>query len=199
MKTLEWMTNVVVLCVALLFGALVVRAHLSIGDSETAAAEAPPSPLVGRALAVPDVDWQASPVTVVLGLSTTCGYCTQSMPFYTKLAALAAREPRLRIIALFPQPVPDSERYLKTFSVDVARVISTPLPGLGIQGTPTLLIVGRDGTVQKSWAGMLPEGRQQTVLDAVTAELAKTTTVSRREAREGASRPSPASADSLMP
>ncbi len=169
-RALEVCTNVVLLSVALLFGAALLR-HSSGTEASGARSRSAGDAGIKR-VSVQDIGETRSRVTVVLGLSTTCGYCARNLPLYAKLASLTRTTPELRVVALFPQSVDEAQRYLRANGVDVRDVRSTDLTRLGISGTPTILLVRQDGTVVSSWAGMVPEPQQPAVLERVTQAAA---------------------------
>lgn len=132
-------------------------------------AATPTQSVVGSHLSVPELDWSGYRATVVLALSTACHFCTESAPFYRQLAALRHGNPNLGLIAVLLQPVEQSTKYLSDEQVSVNRVLSLPLETLKVGGTPTMLLVGRDGVVLKAWVGRLDEGTQAIALKAIVA------------------------------
>jgi thioredoxin-related protein len=71
------------------------------------------------------------------------------------------------LVAVLPQPTNEGRYYLEKLGVFVDEVKQLPLESIGVQGTPTLMLLDRSGTVTKSWIGRLPPEREQTVLSAL--------------------------------
>jgi hypothetical protein len=107
--------------------------------------------------------------TVILYLSTTCHFCQESQPFYRRLIEAKNQTP-FKIIAVFPQSVDTTTKYLDLNNIKVDQILNASLSSLGIDGTPTLLIVGGDGAILDSWRGKLTAERENEVL----AKLAET-------------------------
>jgi hypothetical protein len=90
-------------------------------------------------------------------VSSTCQPCRDSVPFYRRLVAAQAPAPGPVVFAgLEPEPV--LEAFLRDEGIPAARVMSVTHPA-GVPGTPTIVAIGSDGHVTRSWAGRL--GPQQ--------------------------------------
>ena len=104
--------------------------------------------------------------TVLLLEASTCHFCKLSMPFYRKLTA-AAKEAGTRVVAVTYESPEENRAYLSQEGVRVDADVSNVVNNLPIEGTPTLVLVGRDGKVVDSWLGKLTEGEEQAVLAAI--------------------------------
>ncbi|MFN2576678.1 MAG: hypothetical protein ABR607_03200 [Pyrinomonadaceae bacterium] len=69
----------------------------------------------GTKIALTGVDWSKSDRTLVLVLSTTCHFCSESAPFYQKLEEQKPND--LRLVAVLPQTVEQSRVYLNKLGV----------------------------------------------------------------------------------
>jgi len=162
-KRIELVANLVIIAVAILLGVVLVRNYLlprSRAPQQAAAASIPP----GTKLSLAGVDWKANGRTLVLALSTQCHFCTESAPFYQRVAQERSKAGNLRLIAVLPQPVADSHRYLKELGVTVDAVQQLPLDSLGVKGTPTLIVANSEGVVADSWRGKLTSDKEAEVL-----------------------------------
>lgn len=121
----------------------------------------------GQHLELSDIDWKAHRSTVVLVLSTTCHFCRESSPFFRRLAELSKDNPKIGLVALFPQQVNEAAGYLRQEGIGVTVVRSTALTTLPVQGTPTMFLVGSDGIVKQAWEGLLNKQQQDAALAAV--------------------------------
>ena len=84
--------------------------------------------------------------TLVLALSTQCHFCTESAPFFQRIRKETSKN--LKMVAVLPQPVSESHKYLEGEGVQVDDVRQAPLTTIGVRGTPTLLLVDNVGSVQ---------------------------------------------------
>jgi hypothetical protein len=114
---------------------------------------------------LPGVDWGKNGRTLVLAISTTCHFCKDSTPFYRKLQEQVGKS--LKTVAVLPQPVSEAEQYLTSEGVRVDQVKQAAIGDIGVQGTPTMLLVNSTGVVTKMWVGKIQAGQEEQVLDAL--------------------------------
>jgi hypothetical protein len=114
---------------------------------------------------VPGVDWRKNGRTLVLAISTECHFCKDSTPFYRKLEEQVGKD--LKTVAVLPQPVAEAEQYLNGEGVHVDQVEQAAMAGIGVKGTPTMLLVNSAGVVTKVWVGKIQPEREQEVLAAL--------------------------------
>lgn len=116
---------------------------------------------------LPDVDWRANRETVLLALSTRCHFCSESAPFFRQLSEKSGKA--FKIVAVLPESVTASQDYLKREGVHVDQLRQMSLDGLGIVGTPTMLLIDGAGTVTQTWVGKLDPEQQNQALNAIAA------------------------------
>jgi hypothetical protein len=111
-----------------------------------------------------DIDWKQEKQTLILAISNSCHFCTASAPFYKRLV-----EDRkgTRIVAVFPQSTQEGQDYLKQLGVAVDEVRHLDFSAIGVQGTPTLLLVDSAGEIKNSWVGKLSTAQEIDVLNSV--------------------------------
>lgn len=162
-KRIELAANLAIIVVAILLAVVLLRSYV----------RRPPAPIqasttagirAGTKLSLPGIDWSARGQTLVMALSTTCHFCTESAPFYQRLAQERARNLNLRLIAVFPQTSGESEEYLKRLAVHVDDVKQSDFMALGVSGTPTLILLNNQGVVEDSWRGKLTGDKEAEVL-----------------------------------
>lgn len=119
----------------------------------------------GTKLSVPGVDWEKNERTLLLVLSTSCRFCTESSPFYQRLAQEKAKKGRVGLVAVLPQSVGDSQKYLNDLGVSVDDIKQANLDAVEVRGTPTLIMADRTGAVVESWVGKLPAEAEAEVLN----------------------------------
>lgn len=162
LRTSEVMANVAIILVAILLGIVLINRYLvapPLPNTESAAvANQPPG---NAKIRVDGVDWTRKNKTLVFAISSTCHFCTESAPFYRQLAE--AHE-STQLIAVLPQAVSEGRRYLSGLGLEVDDVVQAPLNSINVSGTPTLLLVNRDGEVMGTWVGRLPADQEAEVL-----------------------------------
>lgn len=160
MKRLELITNlaVIVTSVALL---------VFLGNSWYESHRAPQlrvaqvQALVGRTVQLPGVDFTRKGNTLLIAVSSTCHFCQESQPFYRQLANTPGAT--ANIVAVLPMPQHDAENYVHTTISPSLQVVSASLGTIGVNSTPTLLLVDSHGKVKKAWIGKLDQATQQQV------------------------------------
>ena len=171
-KKVEVAANVAIIVVALLLGAVLVRQYLLPGRTPQPQVARAERPTPGTKLTLPGVDWGRSRQTLVMVLSTNCHFCTESAPFYQRLAREKAGHDDVRLLAVLPQSVEEAQRYLGEHGVVVSEVRQSPPDAVGVRGTPTLIIVDSAGSVVESWVGKIPAEKEAEVLSRILGERA---------------------------
>jgi hypothetical protein len=164
--TLDKLANVAVICVAVMLGAVVVKNHL-LGGSNSPATARTKAELVGRQIKIPAPILGKTSASVALALSTNCHFCTESMPFYKQLTEMKqGSETSFQLFTFFPQDAAEANAYLNEHGVSPDLIMSGPksFSGIGVTGTPALLIVNEKGVIQEAWLGKLSEKEQAEVI-----------------------------------
>ncbi|HEX8561270.1 MAG TPA: hypothetical protein VF668_24475 [Pyrinomonadaceae bacterium] len=161
-KRLEQLANVAIIIVALLLGGVLVKRYL-LPQAPSPQAEARIQP--GTKLSVPGVEWGKNERTLLLVLSTSCHFCTESSPFYQRLAQEKAKKGGVGLVAVLPQSVSESQKYLSGLGVSVDDIKQASPDAVQVRGTPTLIMADRAGAVVESWVGKLPAEKEAEVLD----------------------------------
>ena len=121
----------------------------------------------GSNMSLPGVDWRRNGQTLLLVLDTKCPHCMASAPFYQELARVAAQNRGVQLVAVLPQDIRESKQYLSDLSVPIDDVRQSGFNELGVQGTPTLILVNQQGRVEQSWPGKLPPDQETEVLERI--------------------------------
>jgi thioredoxin-related protein len=105
--------------------------------------------------------------TVVLAVSPQCHFCNESMPFYKRLLDKRNRAgSSTRFVAAVPTTQARDEE-AKTFAASGIKpdaLVQVDFHALKVPGTPTLMLVDRDGKVLGVWVGKLDERRERDIL-----------------------------------
>jgi hypothetical protein len=164
-RTIEVTANVAIIFVAISLGVVLISRTIRsyrapVSDSGNAAQ------VKEQRIQLPGVDWSKNEQTLVMAISSTCHFCTESAAFYRDIRART----RVHTIAVLPQSVDEGRNYLGKLGVQVDEVLQASLGSIDVSGTPTLLLVNRDGTVIRTWIGKLPPDSEKEVLLSVGAE-----------------------------
>ena len=163
-KKIEVVSNIAIIIVALLFGGVLISRYMFSSPASPQPVEAE-SIKAGMKLPITNIDWSKSDKNLLLVVSTNCHFCTESAPFYQKLAQQNAGRGDVRLIAAMPQSVDDAQHYLKEHNISVDEVKQESLDDMNVRGTPTLIMVDRNGAVVQSWVGKLPPEKQAEVIN----------------------------------
>jgi hypothetical protein len=147
---LERTVNVAILC-GVLYGITLMR-------SATNPSSQPPLYSIGEtAPSLSTVSYRSSDRTLILFVSSSCHFCTDSMAFYRDLVAdRDSKRLSLRIIAVGHEPNEVLKRYFdangvrmdQTISVDKSAWVKSSL-------TPQQIVVDRTGLIRGTWPGKL--------------------------------------------
>ncbi len=161
MKLIEKIANIAVIVGVVVFLFVVVRGefnkHKQSGNS--------PRALVGTSVTLPGTQLNQVHNSLLVAISTTCHFCKDSLPFYKTLAEKT--KGKIDVIAVFPQPVAEAQSFLQQAQVAPSSVVSADLGKIGVQGTPTMLLVNPQGKVLEEWLGKQDDGSEQKVLERV--------------------------------
>jgi hypothetical protein len=156
-KKIEVGANIAIIVVACLLGAVLIKNYFI--------AKQPKNPDVFESknvtISLPDEDWSRSGQTLVLAVSSTCHFCTESASFYRRLAEA---HPKARLIAVLPQSSEEGKRYLEGLGVAVDEIKQVSLGSINVSGTPTLILVNNNGVVTDRWVGKLEAAQEDEVL-----------------------------------
>lgn len=167
-KKVEVAANVGIVVVAIMLVGIFARQYLLPGQGQNQAgtASARRMPRSGDTVALDGVDWRGNGKTLLLAVSTTCRFCTQSSPFYQRLVR---EHGDAQLIALLPQTVGEGQAYLKNLGVEINEVRQITLDNLGVSGTPTLILVDSSGKVTGAWMGALTPAQENEVITRLRA------------------------------
>lgn len=98
-------------------------------------------------------------------ISTECRACTESLPFYRRLARAATADTELLFVGVEPEA--DLQAYLRRGGVG-GRVVSTARP-LPLPGTPSIVLLDAARRVERSWAGRLSPDQERELIALVSA------------------------------
>ena len=175
MKRLEVAANVSVLVVALLICTVLTKQFLLPHPNQPLDSPGRPQaaqvaePLKGKPLAIQGVTWSPRHPTLVMALATYCHFCIDSAPFYHTLSDMEHQgKLHADVVAAFPEDTGQARTFASKYGFQPDKIVSTSLDSIGVEGTPTLLLVGADGHVQRQWTGRLSETDQNALVKLLT-------------------------------
>jgi thioredoxin-related protein len=158
-RKLETLVNVAIIVVAVAVCAVLAKQYLLTGAQGRSH-----GPSVGSKIELAGTDLSREDKTLLLVLQKGCHFCTESGPFYQRLAReAAARGGRVKLLAVLPQNEEEGRHYLSDLGVPIERVTQASLSKLDVSGTPTLILLDR-GKVSDVWVGKLPDESEAEVL-----------------------------------
>lgn len=169
-KLVELGSNVAIILIALVLGYFMVE-RFTYPQPKPGAASAETSIKPGTKLSVQNVDFGKSDKNLILVLSTSCKYCTESIPFYQRLAERNAAEKKLNMVAAFAQEPSEAAKYLIEKNLSVDQIVKTEASDIQVRGTPTLILTDKNGTVLESWAGKLSPDKENEVAERVFSSV----------------------------
>ncbi len=104
---------------------------------------------------------------LLVALSPTCDYCTESFPFFKRLEAhrnLRGAEVRLMAAVNSKEDLARESRLLESSGVSFDDVVVVDFLSIRVPGTPTILHVNGQGEVLGVWLGRLDEASEDEVL-----------------------------------
>jgi thioredoxin-related protein len=165
-KKVELLSNIAIIVVALLLGAVLVKNYIlgSPGQPEVKQVSA------GTKISLPDVTWDGSRQTLLIVLSQGCHFCSESVPFYQRLAEEVKGRNDVRLLAVLPQPPGEGQKYLDDLGVPLKDVRQAELSSIPVRGTPTLILVDSKGVVTDAWVGKLPSDKEAEVISKIQCD-----------------------------
>ena len=162
-KKVEVLANVVIIIVALLVGVALIKQRLLTDPTGKDSRALIKEISAGSNVSIPGMDWQKNGKTLLLAIAPGCHYCSESAPFYQRLARETA-DGKAKLIAVLPTPDSEGRKYLKELGVNISEVKQVSLDSIGVTGTPTLILVNEAGVVTRAWVGQLPYDQEAEVL-----------------------------------
>ncbi len=117
---------------------------------------------------VSGVNYSAAQRTLVIAISSRCGYCSESIQFYKQLAEAQGVSGITRILAMLPDGEDEAKQYLQQKQLDLKFISNVNFKDLNITATPTLVLVDKSGKILDFWIGKPSKDVEDQVLKAVS-------------------------------
>lgn len=177
-RRVQFLANIATVVIALLLSFIVVKQYIFSGSESSNSSpqqhavnssqqsalrpNADVTPL-GKTVPLENINWKENKKTLVLYLSTSCRYCTESKPFYQRLVKESSAK-GIKLVAVLPQPVEEAKDYLKQNEINITDVRNSSLNSIGVRATPNLLLVDDNGVVSNHWRGKLSAEKENEVM-----------------------------------
>lgn len=116
----------------------------------------------GSTLAVTGVDWADHKATLVIAVQPGCRFCTASAGFYADILRSTPTQ-AVHIVAMSPSPTIELQTYLRSLDLSIPELRQADFNKLGVQATPTLILVDSQGRVASHWIGKLTTNEEDDV------------------------------------
>ena len=163
-QKIQLLANIAIILASILLAGLAVKRFILPTYSKPDSL-APPPITASMKLSLPGVDWGKGDRTLLMVLSTNCHFCTESAPFYQRLAQQKVGRADVRLVASLPQTTAEAQKYLADHGVTVDEVRQSTPGATYTQATPTLILVDKTGSVISSWVGKLTTDKEGEVLE----------------------------------
>ena len=163
-KKIEFAANIAIIVVACLLATVLVKSYLLARPADQPVTNLQSQPVSQPTVSSLNINWNQNRQTLILAISSNCHFCSESAPFYKKLAQSKGDT---RLVAVLPQPVEEGRKYLERLGVSVDEIRQLSLDQIGIHGTPSLVLVDASGVVKNFWVGRLPPDQEALVLEAL--------------------------------
>lgn len=162
---LETATSIAVLLVSTLVVSIFVWSYLVQGSNPSFQGGLQKGKTLSQ---LPGIDYSHNPQTLLIAMSVKCKFCGESVRFYKQLAeARRGLGKYTQLVALFPEDEDTVRQYLRRNQLEIGAVAGSDLKSLNISGTPTIILVDRQGKIIDFWIGKLAEGDEQQVINVL--------------------------------
>jgi hypothetical protein len=142
-KKTEPATNTLIIVVALALGGFLIQKYFFL---VLPTAPEQKSPAAGNKISDIDSDWSKSGKNVLLVLSESCRYSTESTNFYKGLIQ-QAKDENVKITALLPQSKEEAGKYPNDSVVSGIEIKPSRLDSLNVGGTPAIIVANDKGEI----------------------------------------------------
>lgn len=158
-KKIETSANIAIIVLAVILSGILAQKFFfkpSTGNAELIKA--------GEKISLADLDSSQSEKSIFVALNPNCPFCTESAPFYRSIKESITQNREIRLVGLFSPEVTNEKDYVEKLGVGFDAIKKVSFDTLKIPSTPTVLVIGKDGTVLSVWRGKLPSEKEQEFL-----------------------------------
>ncbi len=165
-SALDTVANIAIIVVCVIAAFILIRNNFF--NRPQAGGPRPPEAAVGERFdALRQVVPTGTDRALVMAVSPTCHFCTDSMPFYKRLIdERNQRGSKTKVIAAVPHEEAKAEERQKMASAGVNPddVVAVDFQNIKVPGTPTVLLVDNQGKVLDVWVGKQDSSGEEKIL-----------------------------------
>jgi thioredoxin-related protein len=110
--------------------------------------------------------------TLIIGLSSSCHFCNESIPFYKKLAkTVSLYKNNINLVSVFREDKFFVENYFSKHNLQIATISNVDFGEIDVSGTPTLILIDEQKRIVETWRGRLDTAREEEVLSKISMEV----------------------------
>jgi rhodanese-related sulfurtransferase len=110
----------------------------------------------GKRISLSGIQFSEHEQTVLLALDKDCRFCKQEAPFYRQLASEAGAR-GTRLVVVFQHNLKAGREYLSAEHIEASDLVRVHLNSIGVEATPTLMVLNREGLAIGKWSGSLSQ------------------------------------------
>lgn len=169
-STLDTVANIAIILVCAIAAFVLIRQNF-FNENQQQAGPRPPEVKVGEQFdALRQVVPAGSERALVVALSPTCHFCTESMPFYKRLVEQRNQKgSNTKVIAAVPRDDAKAEeqKTMATAGVQPDALVTLDFQTIKVPGTPTILLVDNQGKVLDVWVGKQDSSGEEEILETL--------------------------------
>ena len=167
-STLDTVANIAIIIVCAIAAFVLIRQNF-FNPNQQQAGPRPPEVEVGEQLdALRQVVPAGSDRAMIVALSPTCHFCTESMPFYKRLVEERNKKgSNTKVIAAVPREEAKAEeqKTMDSAGVQPDALVALDFQNIKVPGTPTILLVDNQGKVLDVWVGKQDSSGEEEILE----------------------------------
>ena len=83
------------------------------------------------------------------------------------MTAQKSSRSKTRVVPIFPNSNKAVSDYLQQNHLDWAPLREIDFDSLGVSGTPTMILLNANGTIENIWVGKIPEDQEAKLIDEI--------------------------------
>lgn len=170
-STLDTIANIAIILVCLIAAFILIYNNFFKNNQQQAGGPRPPEVKVGEQFdSLRQVVPAGAEKALVVALSPTCHFCTESMPFYKKLIDQRNQKgSNVKIVTAVPAEAAKAEeqKTMTTSGVNPDALVALDFSNIKVPGTPTILLVDNQGKVLDVWVGKQDSSGEEEILETL--------------------------------
>jgi thioredoxin-related protein len=169
-STLDTVANIAIILVCAIAAFILIRNNF-FNKNQQAGGPRPPEVEVGEQFdALRQVVPAGADRALVVAVSPTCHFCTESMPFYKRLIDERNQKgSNTKVIAAVPveEAKAEEQKTMTGSGVSPDALVTLDFKEIKVPGTPTILLVDNQGKVLDVWVGKQESSGEEEILETL--------------------------------